>query len=319
MQMTTSFIQQFTFALVASTAVAASAMSVGCGDNQFIAEGEHYQYVVSEISLAASATEASLQGLDLDGDDRRDNALGAVFALLRGEGFDIQPDVTAAVRDGGILMGLDVQTPNLRDANLVGIQMYRGMSTVPLPCGSSDPASCGQHLLGNSQIRVAPAMQVNYATGPLQHGEALTRADELTLKLALGADVLIDVMLHDVVIRLTDLTATTGVATYAGVVSVQDFNDVVIPQTVKQFNRIIDRDCAIVAPATVCTCEEKSGGAYLVGFVDANRDCNVTDAEMRGNSIVRVLTSPDIESSVGPGMSFSVRAKLVGAQLLPPQ
>lgn len=49
MQMKTSFIQQFAFALVASMAVAASAMSVGCGDNQYIAEGEHYQYVVSDI------------------------------------------------------------------------------------------------------------------------------------------------------------------------------------------------------------------------------------------------------------------------------
>ena len=315
--MTTSFIQQFTFALVASTAVAASAMSVGCGDNQFIAEGEHYQYVVSEISLATSASEAAIQGLDIDGDGRRDNALGAVFGLLRGEGFDIQPDVTTAVRNGGILMGLDVQTPNLRDANFIGVQAYRGMSAVPPPCGSSDPASCGQHLLGNAQIRVAPAMEVNYATGPLQQGEAVTRADELTLKLALGADVLIDVMLHDVVIRLTDLTATTGVATFAGVVSVRDVNDVVIPQAAKQFNRIIDRDCAIVAPATECTCALDSGGAGLVGLLDANRDCEVSDAEMLNNGIVRALTTPDIDSSVGPGMSFAVRAKLVGAQLLP--
>ena len=315
--MTTSFIQQFTFALVASMAVAASAMSVGCGDNQFVAEGEHYQYVVSEISLAASATEAAQQGEDLDGDGRRDNALGAVFGLLRREGFDIQPDVTAALRNGGILMGLDVQTPNLRDANFIGAQAYRGMSAVPLPCASSDPASCGQHLVGNAQIRVAPAMEVNYATGPMQQGEAITRADELTLKLAIGTDVLINVMLHDVVIRLTDLTATSGNATFAGVVSETDVRDIVIPQAAKQFNRIIDRDCAIVAPATKCSCVSDSGGADLVELFDKNLDCEVSDQEMRSDSIVKTLTYPDIESSVGPGMSFSVRAKLVGAQLLP--
>ena len=318
--MTTSFIQQFTFALVASTAVAASAMSVGCGDNQFIAEGEHYQYVVSEISLATNASEAAIQGLDVDGDGRRDNALGSVFSTLRGAGFDIQPDVTAAVRNGGILMGLDVQTPNLRDANLVGIQMYRGMSTVPLPCGSSDPASCGQHLSGNSQIRVAPAMEVNYATGPLRKGEALTNADELTLKLAIGADVLIDVMLHDVVIRMTDLTATTGNVTFAGVVSEMDVRDVVIPQAAKQFNRIIDRDCAVVAPSTKCSCALNSSGDKLVGLLDTNFDCDVSDGEMRSSPIVKTLTASDIiESSIGPGLSFAVRATLVRAQLLPPQ
>jgi hypothetical protein len=171
-------------------------------------------------------------------------------------------------------------------------------------------------LSGNAQIRVAPAMQVNYATGPMQHGEAFTRADELTLKLALGTDVLIDVMLHDVVIRLTDLTATTGVATYAGVVSEADVRDIVIPQAAKQFNRIIDRDCAIVAPVGQCSCALDSGGADLVELFDKNLDCEVSDQEMRNNSIVKALTYPDVESSVGPGMSFSVRAKLVGAQLL---
>lgn len=241
-----------------------------------------------------------------------------MFALLRNEGFDIQPDVTAAVRNGGILMGLDVQTPNLRDANFIGVQAYRGMSTVPLPCGSSDPASCGQHLSGNAQIRVAPAMEVNYATGPLQHGEALTRADELSLKLALGSDVLIDVVLHDVVMRLTNLTATTGNVTFAGVVSQADVNTVVIPQATQQFNRIIARDCAIVAPSTKCSCTADSGGFQLMSLIDFNRNCVITDEEMHSNGIVRALTSTDIiNSSVGPGMSFSVRAKLVGAQLLP--
>ncbi len=313
--MTTSLLPRFAF--VTTAALAAGATTVGCGDNQFIAEGAHYQYVVSEISLATTASEASLQGLDIDGDERNDNALGAVFGTLRGAGFDIQPDVTAAVRNGGILLGLDVQTPSLRDANLVGLQAFRGLAAVPAPCTSSDPQSCGQHLLGNAQIRVAPALLANYATGQLHQGEATTFADELTLKLALGNDVLIDVNLHDVVVRLTDLTTTTANATFAGVVSEQDVHDIVIPQAAKQFNRIVDRDCAVVAPATTCSCAMKSSGEQLVGLLDTNRDCNVSDDEMRRNNLVRALTASDIQSSVGPGLSFSVRAKLVAAQLLP--
>jgi hypothetical protein len=313
MQMPTSVFQSFIFVAIAATVTT----SVGCGDNQFIVEGEHYQYVVSDISLANSVSEAGQQGVDLDGNGRNDNLLGEVFALLRTYGFDMQPDVTAAVRNGGILLGLDVQTPSLREANLVGVQAYHGVSTVPAPCTSGDPLSCGQHLLGNAQIRVAPSLGVNYATGPLRNGAAITYADALTLTLALGTDVLIDVTLHDVVVRLTDLTSTSGNATFAGIVSEQDVHDVVLPQTEKQFNRIIDRDCPMESPATACVCARNSSGEQLVDLLDTNRDCNVSDDEMRSNHVVRALTASDIESSVGPGLSFSVRAKLVAAQLLP--
>ena len=314
--MTKYSITQFTYTLVAGISIATAAFAPGCGDNQLVVEGEHYQYVVSEILLPNGAAEATNKSLDLDGDGRNDNWLGVVFTTLRGIGFDIQPDVTAAVRNGGILIGLDVQTSSWRDAELIGVQPYLGMSAVPPPCESSDPLSCGQHLMGNASIRVAPANRGNLATGPLHVGEGLVRGDELTLKLAFANDVLIDITLHDAVMRLTEMTAVDGLAIISGVVAQQDVRDVVLPKAAKQFNRIVDRDCALAGPAMQCTCGADSGGAYLVKNLDYNLDCEISDTELGNNGTVRGLLTPDIESSVGPGLSFSVRTKLVRAKLI---
>ena len=105
--------------------------SAGCGDNHYIVEGAHYQYVVSTIELPVSATDAIAFAIDLDGDSNPDNNLGQSLDLLKGFGFDIRSTVAEGVRNGGILMGLDLQTTDFFDADAQAVHRV-GLQSTPM-------------------------------------------------------------------------------------------------------------------------------------------------------------------------------------------
>ncbi len=293
--------------------------TAACGDNQYIVEGAHYQYVVSTIKLPVSATDAVAFAIDLDGDSNPDNNLGQSLDLLKGFGFDIRSTVAEGVRNGGILMGLDLQTTDFFDADVVAVQPFVGLSAVPAPCSTPDPQSCGQHLLGGAQIRVAPVTDDgrSYATGPLVSGRAELRAHAIPIQFSLADGVIVDVTLHDAAIRLTDISADGANAILAGVLSKQDIDTVVLPQAAIQLRRVLAQDCTVAPSGVGCHCHPNTGGASVAEYLDVNHDCQLSDTEVLESSKVRAFVTPDIlDSSVGDGVSFAVRTRLVSAQLV---
>lgn len=197
-------------------------LMVGClADTPARVAGEHVPFIISDMQLAQSAARATRDAIDLDGDDRRDNALGAVFATLRIYGFDIQPSLTAAIQNGDILLGLDVQTTSFKDAAVVGVQIRKGFDAAPSPCSADMPMLCGQHLHGGGTLVADAAAPLMYSTGALAKGTLMTRGGILPVRLALDVDNFIELNLHDAAISINfQDTKPTGIL--AGVVPADD-------------------------------------------------------------------------------------------------
>ncbi len=292
-------------------------VATSCGDNDYIVEGPHHQYVVSAIDAPATLTEAKDVSIDLDGDGRGDNSLGSIVAVLNTHGLDVRTSLRDGVRSGGILIGVDLQSVELsNNAELVGIQPYIGTAAVPPPCLSADPQSCGQHLHGDAVIRVQAPQPFSYATGPMTKGVVLAHADELPIKFALAEGVVVDLLLHDAVIRMSQMTSTEARGVFAGVVSKKDLQTVVLPQAVLQLRRVLARDCVAASGPTTCTCIADSAGATVAATFDDNKDCQLSDPEFYDDGLIKTLLAPDIfDSSIGEGVSFAVSTQLVSAQL----
>ncbi len=293
-------------------------LTVGClADTPARVTGEHGQFIISDMQLAQTASRAFRDAIDLDGDDLRDNALGATFATLRTYGFDIQPTLTAAIQNGDILLGLDVQTTSFEDAAIVGVQIRTGFDAAPSPCSADMPMVCGQHLHGGATLVADSAAPLMYSTGALAKGTLMTRGGILPVRLALDVDNFIELNLHDAAISINfQDTNPTGIL--AGVVPAADVARVIIPQTGLQFRRIIDQDCGSKAPGLhrkppYCQCRSKSRGSFLIELFDRNEDCIVDDQELLENSIIHTLLASDIEGVDGPGVSFALAIKLVPA------
>ena len=294
-------------------------MAAACGDNDYIVEGPHHQYVVSAIDVPGSYSDAQNISVDLDGDGRKDNSLGTILVLLNNSGLDVRTALRDGVRGGGILVGVDLQSVELsNNAELVGIQPYIGTAAVPPPCLSSDPLSCGQHLDGDAVIRVQAPHPFSYATGPMNQGVVLAHADEIPIKFALAEGVVVDLLLHDAAIRMSQMTTSEARAVFAGVVSKQDLQNVVLPQAVMQLRRVLARDCVAASGPTTCTCIAASAGATVATTFDDNKDCQLSDPEFYDDGLTKTLLAPDIlDSSVGEGVSFAVSTQLVSATLSP--
>ena len=294
----------------------------GClGDTAEQVPGQHFHYIVSDMQLHKQQQSGSpivaIQGLDLDGDNNGDNQLGAVFNLLRSNGFEIQPTLTAAIQNGDILLGLDVQTPNMQNADSVNVQVRTGFAASPTPCSGDAPIMCGQHLHGDATIVVDAPTPSLYSTGALSKSVLLTRGGILPVRLALEKNNYIELNLHEAAVSIT-FEDTNPTGTLAGVVLAADIERVLVPQIGLQFRRIVDEDCGTKVPGRhrrlqYCQCRAQSRGFYLLALFDQNEDCLVSDQEIMANSLTRSLLSPDIEGPDGDGFSFAIAIKLAPA------
>src|SRR6185503_4291340 len=82
--------------------------------------GPHYQYVVSELHLPATNTEAREFGLDINDDKSVDNQLGMVFSTLKSQGLGVDETAQESLLRGGLIMLADLQTVDFDDADAAG-------------------------------------------------------------------------------------------------------------------------------------------------------------------------------------------------------
>lgn len=299
-------------------------LAVGClGDTAEQVPGDHFHYIVSDMQLHKQQQSdnriVAIQGLDLDGDNQGDNRLGAAFTILRSNGFEIQPTLTAAIQNGDILLGLDVQTASMKNAERVSVQVRTGFAAIPTPCRGNAPIVCGQHLQGDATIVVDAPTPSLYSTGALSKSILITRGGILPVRLALDKINYIGLNLHEAAVSI-NFEAPNPTGTLAGVVLAADIERVLVPQTGLQFRRIIDEDCGTKVPGRhrrlqYCQCRAQSRGFYLLALFDQNQDCIISDQEITANNLTRSLLAPDIKSPDGNGLSFAIAIKLAPATL----
>ena len=100
------------------------------------------EFVLRDLKLPVLSAD---YGIDLDGNGKADNRLGAVFSALMSQGFDFQGAVDGAVSTGSALVSFTLVTPQ---ADLTIEQSAEFRVVRALGTGEADPASVPVSLQG---------------------------------------------------------------------------------------------------------------------------------------------------------------------------
>jgi len=294
---------------------------VACTDDTAppVPEGPHYQYVVSELYVPQTNTEARQFGLDINGDKTVDNQLGMVFSTLDSMGLGVGDTAHEALVRGGLIMLADLQTPAFDDTEASGLTTFLGRDPVPGAC--LDPTqldTCGQHLTGSGSFTAIDGSASSLAIAPITNGSFTATMRRLPVKIALVSAVeTIDVVLHAARVRVTNVSPTGGTAIIAGGITKADIDNDVIPQAAAQIDRIVTNECGKPNGQSPCGCVQGTRARLLQNIFDQNRDCSVDTHEVAENTITVSLLAPDVTVNGEPLLSFGIAVDLVSATFPP--
>jgi hypothetical protein len=301
--------------------IVALTLGAACGtEPELPPDGPHYQYVVSELHIASTNTEARQYGLDLNADGVTDNQLGMIFATLDSMGLGVDDTAREALLRGGLIVLADLQTPDFDDSEISGVRTYLGRDPIPAPC--LDPAqleSCGQHLLGTGEFSVEDVSGSGLGTGPIIDGTFIAGMPRLPIQIAIISPTEpIRVVLHGARVRATNISPTGASAIIAGGITKADIDGVVIPEAAAQMDRIVGNECGQPDGVAPCGCPKNSRAKFLDGLFDANLDCTISTLEVANNSLAQSLLAPDLRLHGEDLLSFGVGVELASATFLPP-
>ena len=255
---------------------------VACDDRPSEPEGLHHGYVVSAINLPTTSMEARTIGLDIDGDGRLDNQLGSVVAALGMFGnYNFDAETNALVQSGAILHLIDVQATGLDQAENVGLTVLHGIDS---------DGDASDNFNGLESFQRDPSRGEGLTTGAITEYHLETECGTAPIAVTLpGLDGA--VVLPLVGARFDAWTTVDGQleGKFGGGIPREHVQNTLLPLVHDGLSRAIARDC----PDGVCVPE--SWGAELLVAFDANDDGTMTLDELRGNSLVQSLFSPDLD------------------------
>ena len=267
--------------------------------------GTNYQYVVDHINMPTTAAQASMFGLNLDGDEqgRPDNALGQILSTLAGQAggdFDLQGSIDEQVNDGSIILLANVKATSLTTANGVGAWIFLGDTPSTAPCTSDTDTTCRGHLDGSTSFGISPESPgANDAliSGQIVGGQMTGGPGNVTIEISLvsGEDtgIVVDLVGARMKISSVSETALTG-GILGGAVTEDALNDDIMPALHGILSDTIGQDCT--GTAAPC-CEDGSTGQLLIDLFDESdpQDCMVTLEELKSNSLISSLLAPDVD------------------------
>jgi len=306
----------------------------GGGDTNVTPMGTHYHYVANEVLVPTSNTQAKEFGLDLNGDKTVDNQLGQVLSTLGSMGFDIQATIDEAVAVGDIILLADFQTEDFNSTPAAGVQVFLGDSATasPAPCNAMEMynpdtgTGCGHHLTGGT-FTVAANSPTNAALGgKIINGAFTGGPGDLALQIALGGTDAIQLDLIGARAKGSGITETAiGSMIFGGAISKDDIDNKIIPAIQTQLVDLIARDCTDLTMPPGCGCAADSTGKTVLGLFDTKlangmdgKDCAVSVDEIKTNSLIVSLLSPDVEINGKPALSLGIKATAVAATYTPP-
>ncbi len=221
----------------------------GGPDSSVTVTGAHTEYVVNNVAVPTSSTEATEYGLDIGApltdkpDGAVDNQLGNVLSALGGQGFDVTDTLNAAVAEGSIILLADFQSsdPTFMNASEAGLQILLGANPSPMPCGSdygsngeydgSDAvADCGKQFSGGTFDIGSNSPSNAKLDGPLVNGTFNGGPGSISLQLALGGTNAITLSLENARSKASGISST-GITSLivGGAISKTDIDTMVIP------------------------------------------------------------------------------------------
>ncbi len=295
------------FSSLLGLAATTSLVLVGCADDgggggidPIVIDdtGTHNKYVVSDLTIPASATESKALALDLDGDGETENALGGLLgALAKTADLDLQTGVDEQIAEASIILLASIKATDPVNASGVGTYIYFGENAMPTAC--TDPleiATCGKHLDGNGTFDIAantPADSV--LAGTLAGGDLVTQAGTISIELPLGDTAPLQITLIGAQVQATVSATGLSAGIIGGAITETDVDTKVIPSVQVLVADIIAEDCPGAAPGA-CNCMDGSAGESVLSFFDTNKDCAVPVLELMENSLIEAtLRNPDLD------------------------
>jgi len=311
--------------LLAAAVLPMSLAACGGDDGQPTPEGTHYYYVANQVFVPTSNTQARDYGIDLNSDGTVDNQLGMVLSTLAGMGFDIQATIDTAVAEGSIILLVDFQTKDFTNTTAAGIQVYLGDNEMPAACNAGEmyntmtKTGCKRHLDGNGSFSIAADSPQNAALGgKIVNGTFTGGPGDLSLQIALGGTNAIKLDLIGARAKASMISetgigmGTSGGVIFGGAVTKDDIDNKVIPAIQTQLVPIIERDCTMPTMPPGCGCVADSTGKTILGLFDTNpKDCAVSVDEIKNNSLIVSLLSPDVTINGKMALSLGIKATAV--------
>jgi hypothetical protein len=260
-----------------------------------------------------------------------------VLSTLGSMGFDIQTTIDKAVAEGSIILLADFQTKDFTNTTAAGIQVFLGDMEMPAACNAGEVfnetthTGCGHHLDGTGSFSIAANSPTNAALGgKIVNGTFTGGPGNLSLQIALGGTDAIQLDLIGARAKASSISetgigsGTSGGVVFAGAISKDDIDMKVIPAIQKQLVPIIERDCcgAATSPQPTCDpnatpacgCMADSTGKTILGLFDTTpKDCTVTVDEIKNNSLIVSLLSPDVTINGKMALSLGIKATAVKA------
>lgn len=297
------------FLVAATLSLGAVACGGGGDDDDDITQpdvnpdGTDTQFVVNKIYMPTTAAQASMFGLNLDGDEqgRPDNALGQILSTLAGQAggdFDLQGAIDEQVNMGEIILLANIKATGYTTATGVGTWIFLGENPSTAPCLDANDMVCGQHLNGSTSFDIAPESPNDaLISGDIIGGKFTGGPGYVTIEISLvsGSDtgIIIDLVGARMEIGSASETALTG-GKLGGAVTEEALNDDILPALHDILSDNIADDCT--GSAAPC-CEEGSTGQLLIDLFDESepQDCVVTFEELKNNSLISSLLAPDVD------------------------
>ena len=275
--------------------------------------GTHTQYVVDSLKVPTTGPESTQLGVNLDKDDRNriDNALGQVLSALATAGsFDIQGAVDEPIQRGEVIVMMNIQSTSLTTAAGVGSWVFLGDNAAPAPCENDQDETCGKHLQGDATFNLHMDSPKNsHVVGQLINGKFTTQtAGKVSLELSLiegGTAIRLDLIGAHIEFQVDDDGLVNG--KLAGAVEDEDLNTNILPGLVDVIEMTFAEVCTgDAAPCCDEATDEGKTGNQVYSFFDQNDDCRVDLDELKTNSTIAAVLSPDIDLLDNDGKNDSL-------------
>lgn len=252
---------------------------------------EGQTYVVDGIDMPSSAAEATELGLDLDGDDVVDNALGQYLAAVTGAlGVDVDERVARSV-EAGELLHLLLFAADETGEHLDTGRMFLGADA------DGDPTN---NFTGDAELAILDgAPLADAAFGTVTASSVDLGRGVLTIENVIFAPVRLPLTGARIVGTFDALGNFSG--TIAGGIpgpSVELLRERIAIAVANEANEMCDPD------AIPCCPGGSRGETYLEVF-DENLDCVLEAAEVEDHFILKTFTSPDMDLD-GDGIDESL-------------
>lgn len=248
-------------------------------------------FVVDNMYLPVTKTDAKKYGLDLNGDGKVDNALGdilaGVFQLVPG-GYDFQYDLAIAINSGALLTLLRVQAKDYTNDPLAMIKLWsakpESCCTDPrelVQCQAQAKTTCFN---GAYSFEPLPAAPLCMTAGPIQSGAFVFGPGLLKIQLTLMGSPVLTLTLKKGIIKGKIVNNQIIDGVIAGALPKQDVDNVIIPAVAKVLNDLIND------PSLDATYKE-----YVLKLFDTDGDGILSITEVATNILVQSLVGGDVD------------------------